>query len=70
MILRILKLGQAAHVVNVEPGCNIGDALRTANLGSEGYTIALNGLGAGHETSVSDGDVVTLVPKVVGGTAA
>jgi sulfur carrier protein ThiS len=70
MKIRILKLGQAAHVVDVEPNTNIGEALHTANLGSEGYTIALNGLGAGHETSVSDGDVVTLVPKVVGGVAA
>lgn len=70
MILRILKLGQAAHVVNVEPGSNIGDALRAANVGSEGFTIALNGLGASHETSVSEGDVVTLVGKVVGGAAA
>ena len=70
MKLRILKLGQAAHVVDIEPGANIGDALRSAHLGAEGYTIALNGLGAGHETAVGEGDIVTLVPKVVGGAAA
>ena len=41
-----------------------------ANLGKEGYSLSLNGLGASLETSVSDGDIVTLIPKVVGGVAA
>ena len=70
MKIRILRLGSAAHSADVEPGATIADALRVANLGKEGYSLSLNGLGASLETSVSDGDIVTLIPKVVGGVAA
>lgn len=70
MKVRILKLGSAAHVTDIDHGSNIGDALRAANLFTEGHSIALNGLGATVDAVVSDGDVITLVPKVVGGAAA
>ena len=70
MKLRILRLGQAAHVVEVEPGATVGDALDAAHLGTDGYSLSLNGLGTSKEMGVGEGDVVTMVPKVVGGTAA
>jgi len=70
MKIRILKLGQAAHVVDVEPGANVGDALRTAHLGTDGYTLSLDGLGCTNEAVLSESAIITLIPKVVGGTAA
>ena len=41
--------------------------LETAHLPTEGYSISLNGLGASREAVLGEGDVVTLIPKVVGG---
>ena len=70
MKVRILRLGQAAHIVDIEPGTTVGDALDAAHLGADGYSLSLNGLGTSRETGISDGDVVTMVPKVVGGVAA
>ena len=49
MKIRILKLGQAAHVVDLEAGATVGDALRAANLGTDGYSLALDGLGCTSE---------------------
>lgn len=69
MKVRVLRLGSAAHVVDCDPGATIGDALRHANVGTEGFTLSLNGLGTSTDAVVSEGDVVTMVPKVVGGVA-
>lgn len=67
---KILKLGSAAFVVDVAPGSTIQNALDSANLSTQGMSVSLNGLGASTETSISEGDVITLIPKVVGGAAA
>ena len=67
MKIKMLKLGHSAREIDVPSGSTIADALETADVGYDGYSIALNGLGASSTTSVSDGDVLTLVPKVEGG---
>ena len=67
MTVKLLKLGHSARQIDVPSGSTIADALETADVGYDGYSIALNGLGASSTTSVSDGDVLTLVPKVEGG---
>jgi sulfur carrier protein ThiS len=67
---KILKLGSAAFMVDIAPGSTIQDALDSASLRTEGYSLSLNGLGASTETGISEGDVITLIPKVVGGAAA
>ena len=70
MKIKLLKLGQAAYSVEVPPGSNVGSALETAHLPTDGYSLSLNGLGASREAVLTEGDVVALIPKVVGGVAA
>ena len=67
MQIKLLKLGHSARVLDIPAGSNIGDALDVSELAYEGHTIAINGLGAATTTSLNDGDVLTLVPKVEGG---
>ena len=70
MIIKVLALGRSAYRADVPPGSTIQNALDSVNVNMQGHSLSLNGLGASPETGVSDGDVVTLVPKVVGGAAA
>jgi sulfur carrier protein ThiS len=67
MHIRLLKLGHSARIIDFPAGSTIGDALKEADLASEGHSIAINGLGASMTTALNDGDVLTLVPKVEGG---
>ncbi|MBT7059968.1 MAG: MoaD/ThiS family protein, partial [Lentisphaerae bacterium] len=54
-------------VVEVPAGTPIEEALDSHNIPRQGYSVSVNGLGAGPATALGDGDVVTLVPKVEGG---
>lgn len=67
MNVKILRLGHSAQQTEAPEGSTIADVLEQASVPSEGYSITINGLGAGLGAGVSDGDVVTLVPKVEGG---
>ena len=67
MKIRILKLGSAAHEATVDDGSTIGETIEAAGISPAGYSLTLNGMGTGPDTVVSDGDVVTMVPKVEGG---
>ena len=67
MKVKILKLGQSATEAEMQSGATIEDACEKAGISHHGYSLTLNGLTASSETSVSEGDIVTLVPKVEGG---
>lgn len=67
MNIKILRLGHSARHVEVAAGTTIAEALAQEDLPTQGYAISVNGLGASTTTALSDGDVVTLVPKVEGG---
>ena len=68
MRIKVLKLGHSAQEFHsVEPGATVGQLIEEAAFSAAGYSLSLNGLGASIEAEVSDGDVVTLVPKVEGG---
>ena len=67
MQIKLLKLGHSARVLDIPAGSTIGDTLSQTDLAYRGHTIAVNGLGAGLTTGLSDGDILTLVPKVEGG---
>ncbi len=64
MNVKILRLGHSATTVDVPAGTSIGEALESHSIPSQGYAISVNGLGASSHTGLSEGDVVTLVPKV------
>lgn len=67
MNCKILKLGHSTRHIEVPAGATVSQALNQAEIGHQGYSLTLNGLGVGPETQLSEGDIVTLVPKVEGG---
>ena len=67
MHIKILRLGSATREVDIPAGSTVSDALAKAEMGSEGYSLTVNGLGASLGTSVCDADVVTMVGKIEGG---
>ncbi len=67
MKIKLLKLGHSARELDIPAGSTMGDALEHADLGHSGHSLSINGLGAGLTTALTDGDIVTLVPKVEGG---
>ena len=67
MKVKVLRLGHSATVIDVPAGSSIEEALESNEIPRQGYSISVNGLGAGPHTALGDDDVVTLVPKVEGG---
>ena len=65
--VKVLRLGHSATTIDVPAGTTIEEGLAANEIPKEGYSISVNGLGAGPATALGDGDVVTLVPKVEGG---
>ncbi len=69
MNIRIFRLGgSGARSIELPPGATVADAAQAAELPTTGHTISVNGLGASLNTALSDGDTVSLVPKVEGGS--
>ena len=67
MKVKVLKLGSCAREVDAEANATVQEALDKAELPSQGYSVSVNGMGAGLSTALGEGDIVTLVPKVEGG---
>jgi molybdopterin converting factor small subunit len=68
MKVKVLKLGEAATEVDLPAGSNVGDAISAAKYSDAGHTRTLNGQVVFDSTKINDGDVVTLAPKVEGGS--
>lgn len=68
MKVKILKLGEAATEIDVPSGSTVNDAIRASNYETSGYTRTLNGQVVFDNTPVKDNDIVTLAPKVEGGS--
>jgi len=67
MKVKVLKLGHSGTVIEVPHGSTVEEALNKGEIPFSGHSISVNGLGAGPGVALSEGDVVTLVPKVEGG---
>ena len=67
MKVKVLKLGSCAREVDAEANTTVQETLDKADLPSQGYSVSVNGMGAGLSTALGEGDIVTLVPKVEGG---
>lgn len=65
--VKILKLGESAQQVDVPEGSTLAEALVAANLNTAGYSVMKNGSPANTITPISEGDVITLSPKIEGG---
>ena len=70
MKIRLLRLGSAAHSLDLALGASLQSALEAAGLGSDGFDLTLNGLSTTADAALAEGDVVTMIPRIKGGTAA
>jgi len=67
MRIRLLILGKSADTVTADTDASVHDVLDQANIGLEGRSVTVNGIGADLSAPLRDGDIVTLTPKVAGG---
>ena len=67
MKVKVLRLGHSATVIEIPAGTSVEEALDSNDIPRQGYSVSLNGLGAGPAAALGDGDVLCLVPKVEGG---
>ena len=67
MIIKVARLGTAVQDVALTDGAKVEDALVAAGLEVDGEEIRVNQSSASTSSALSDGDIVTLVPKVKGG---
>ena len=67
MRVKILKLGSATREADIPAGSTIADALAKTDLEAAGYSLCVNGLGAGLGASLSEADIITMTPKIEGG---
>ena len=67
MNIRLLILGKSADTITVDTGANVHDVLDHANTTLEGRSVTLNGVGCDLSAPLHEGDILSLVPKVMGG---
>jgi len=67
MKVKVLKLGSCAREVDAEANATVQEALEKADLPSQGYSVSVNGMGAGLSTALGEGDIITVIPKIEGG---
>jgi len=69
MKVKVLKLGHSARQADLPAGSTVSDVLAKADFAAQGYSLTINGLGCSTGASVSDGDIITMTPKIEGGCA-
>lgn len=67
MLVKIARLGTAVQELALTDGAKVSDALESADLAVENEDIRVNNSAASENTVLTDGAIVTLVPKVKGG---
>jgi sulfur carrier protein ThiS len=67
MIVKVARLGSAVEELALADGATVQDALTAADLEADGDDIRVNQQTVSASHVLSDGDIVTLVPKVKGG---
>ena len=65
--VKVARLGNTVQEVALNEGASVQDALNAAGLTVDGEDVRVNSSNASLNDEVTDGDIVTLVPKVKGG---
>lgn len=66
--VKVAKLNSGVQEFYMDNGQTVGDAIAHAGYNElSGYETRLNGIKASKHTELSDGDIITLVPKVKAG---
>lgn len=66
ILVKVAKLGSRVSEVSLEEGQNVNAALEIAGVSAVG-NIRVNGIEATDQTTLFDGDIITIVPKIKGG---
>jgi hypothetical protein len=67
MFVKIAKLGSKVVELYVEDGTTLAQALEVAEMSAEGFEPRVNGAIARETTVLTDGAIITMVPKIKGG---
>lgn len=65
--VKVARLGNTVQEVALNEGASVQDALTAADLAVDGEDVRVNSSNASLSDELSNGDIVTLVPKVKGG---
>jgi molybdopterin converting factor small subunit len=65
--VKVARLGNTVQEVALNEGASVQDALTAADLAVDGEDVRVNSSNSGLSDELSNGDIVTLVPKVKGG---
>lgn len=65
--VKIARLGDQVVEYFIEDGATVGTILDEAGINPEGYDLRVNGVPSSRDTTLEDGDVITLIPPVKGG---
>lgn len=65
--VKVARLGTTVQEVALDEGASVQDALTAAGLSVDGEDVRVNSSNASLTDEITDGDIVTLVPKVKGG---
>jgi len=68
MRVKLLRLGRSAETLDVDDNTNVRDALNMAGVELAGHSVTLNGVGCDLTTPLQADSVVTVAPKVQGGS--
>jgi hypothetical protein len=66
-VARVVVLGRSVRRVAFQPGATLGQVLAEAGIDTAGRDLHVNGRPAGTDTTLADGDLVTVIPRVRGG---
>lgn len=67
LLVKVAKLGARVVELYVPDGTTVGQAIVQAEFDAEGFEVRVNGTPARDADELSDGAIVTLVPKIKGG---
>jgi len=68
MLVKVAEMGAEVREFSLGAGASVTDALEAAEIESSGRDIRVNSEAATMTTELQDGDIVTLVNKVEGGS--
>ena len=66
--ITIVRVGKGTRTAEVALGASFSQALEVAGLSAEGAFLSINGSPANLDSTVNEGDVLTVNPKVQGGS--
>ena len=68
MNIRVVQLGRGLQKHAAAPDATVGDVLEAVGISSKGMEIRVGGRRATQADHLKDGDLITVIPKIKGGS--